>query len=104
MRIPVIVTADSGTPAHPTTQVKLVSEAQLSGLLAEFAKTGGVALTNAILAEFTRRFSAQFGSVTKSAQLIDAPPEALSAPSLALEMIRSFVRKVIRWVWRTRRD
>jgi carbon monoxide dehydrogenase subunit G len=39
------------------TVVELVSEAELHGVLAEFAKTGGVHLANAILDEFANRFS-----------------------------------------------
>ena len=50
----------AGAGGQPATRVKFVSQAQLTGVLAEFAKTGGVVLTNAILAEFARRFSAQF--------------------------------------------
>ena len=45
-----------GSQQQPRTQVKFVSEAQLTGVLAEFAKTGGVVVTNAILAEFARGF------------------------------------------------
>ena len=36
----------------PRTQVRFVSQAQLTGVLEQFAQTGGVVLTNAILAEF----------------------------------------------------
>ena len=44
-------------PERDATQVRLVSEVQLAGILAEFAKTGGVVLANVILKEFARRFS-----------------------------------------------
>lgn len=40
------------------TRVDLVSEAEMTGMLAEFARTGGVALTQALLDEFAERFSA----------------------------------------------
>lgn len=45
--------------SHPAaTRVSLLSEAQLSGMLDQFAKTGGKVLVSAILDEFARRFSA----------------------------------------------
>lgn len=87
----------AGTTSQPVTQVRLISEAQLSGLLAEFARTGGVALTNAILSEFTRRFSAQFGTTSSACTSVsaEAPAEALSALSLARAITGSMFRRVL---------
>lgn len=39
------------------TRVELVSEAELTGILAEFARTGGVVLTQALLDEFAKHLS-----------------------------------------------
>jgi carbon monoxide dehydrogenase subunit G len=82
--------------AVPTTHVQLVSEAQLSGLLAEFARTGGVALTNAILAEFSRRFAAHVAAdQTAGAQAPPPPPaQSLSAFALFGEMLRMWFRRI----------
>ncbi len=44
----------------PTTFVKIVSDAELGGVLADFARTGGVAVANVIMADFARRAAAEF--------------------------------------------
>ena len=41
--------------AEPTTLVRIVSESELGGVLADFARTGGIAVANAIMADFARR-------------------------------------------------
>ena len=87
----------------PRTRVKFVSEAELTGVLAEFAKTGGVIVTNAILAEFARRFSAQFEPIGDAATPRASAPDALSATSLAAEICKSALRAVRNFpgkVWR----
>lgn len=90
-------------PVPPRTRVKFVSEAELTGVLAEFAKTGGVVVTNAILVEFARRFSAQFENSSDAAKPVASAPEALSATSLAAEICKSVLRAVKKFpgkVWR----
>jgi len=42
------------------TLVKIVSDAQLGGVLADFAKAGGVAVANVIMADFARRCAVEF--------------------------------------------
>lgn len=107
------------------TRVSLVSEAQLAGILAEFASTGGVVVTNALLAEFSRRFSAHFAAeeqavpvdaaLPATATAAAAPaaasaPEALSAGALALAILKNIPRSLVRAARRllglrpTRRD
>ncbi len=51
-----------GDPAvsPPSTIVKIVSDAELGGVLADFARTGGVAVANVIMADFAQRASAEF--------------------------------------------
>jgi carbon monoxide dehydrogenase subunit G len=44
----------------PTTTVKIVSDAELGGVLADFARAGGVAVANIIMADFARRAAAEF--------------------------------------------
>jgi carbon monoxide dehydrogenase subunit G len=56
----------------PRTSVKIVSDAELGGVLADFAKTGGVAVANAIMTDFARRVSEEFSKD-------DPPPAALAA-------------------------
>ncbi|MBS0641769.1 MAG: hypothetical protein JSS43_18045 [Proteobacteria bacterium] len=44
----------------PMTIVKIVSDAELGGVLADFARTGGVAVANVIMADFAQRAGAEF--------------------------------------------
>lgn len=61
---------------RPETVVKIVSDAELGGVLEDFAKTGGIAVANAIMTDFARRASEEFskdeapavGDVTQPAQ------------------------------------
>jgi carbon monoxide dehydrogenase subunit G len=48
------------TASTPTTIVRIVSDAELGGVLADFARTGGVAVANVIMADFARRAAAEF--------------------------------------------
>lgn len=62
---------DTGTPA---TIVKVTSDAELGGVLADFARTGGVAVANVLMQDFARRAAEEFAK--------DAlPPVAAAAPS-----------------------
>ena len=79
---------------QPRTRVKFVSEAQLTGVLAEFAKTGGVVVTNAILAEFARNFGAQFATMGEAPAPITTAPATLSATSVFAEIFRSILRRL----------
>jgi carbon monoxide dehydrogenase subunit G len=86
-----------GSPA-PRTSVKFVSEAQLTGMLAEFAKAGGVVVTNAIFAEFARRFSAQFAVADAARECAPEPAGALSTLSIAAQILRSWWLEMARWL------
>ena len=84
-------------PCPAGTLVTLVSEAEMTGMLAEFARTGGVVVTNALLAEFAGRFSAHVASTrpTEAGALpMSAAPqaEALSAGALLLQVAKSAIR------------
>ena len=46
--------------SQPATKVDIVSDAELGGVLADFARTGGVAVANVIMADFARRASEEF--------------------------------------------
>ena len=96
----------AGACGQPATRVKFVSQAQLTGVLAEFAKTGGVVLTNAILAEFARRFSAQFEQARSpqpgaSAAPVAEPAHTLSAASLIAGIFQSLWRSAGQYAART---
>ena len=89
-------------PAGAGTEVKLVSEAEMTGMLAEFAKTGGVVVTQALLAEFAQRFSAHVRSL-QPASAAEAPlpapaaaPAALSVWALLGQIIKAALRSFLR--------
>jgi uncharacterized protein len=64
--------ADAGEPA---TIVKVTSDAELGGVLADFARTGGVAVANVIMQDFARRATEEFAR--------DAAPPAAAPASTA---------------------
>jgi carbon monoxide dehydrogenase subunit G len=75
------------TAATPTTIVKIVSDAELGGVLADFARTGGIAVANAIMADFARRAAAEFAkdgvptpaAAPEPAPLTEEPPPVMEA-------------------------
>lgn len=55
------VAADpEGTEDAPMSVVTLNSDADLQGVLADFAKTGGAALANVLMEDFAKRLAAEF--------------------------------------------
>jgi carbon monoxide dehydrogenase subunit G len=63
--------SDAADGAMPETVVSIVSDAELGGVLEDFAKTGGIAVAKVIMADFARRASEEFAK--------DAPPVAVEA-------------------------
>lgn len=51
---------DDPAALTPATIVRIVSDAELGGVLADFARTGGEAVANAIMADFAKRAAAEF--------------------------------------------
>lgn len=51
---------DDVDAATPTTIVKVTSDAELGGVLADFARTGGVAVANVLMQDFARRAADEF--------------------------------------------
>ena len=88
-------------PAATGTQVTLVSDAEMTGMLAEFARTGGVVVTQALLGQFAERFSAHVRSVQPTAMAGETPapvpaaaPPALSVFALLVQIIKSALRSL----------
>lgn len=88
------------SPCAQGTLVHLVSDAELTGMLADFARTGGVILTQALLQEFAKGLSAHMAAAAgpRTAQP-DAPaaaaqPRALSAFAVLAAMARSLLRSL----------
>jgi carbon monoxide dehydrogenase subunit G len=86
--------ADALAGESASTEVHLESQAQLSGVLAEFAKTGGVIVAEALIAEFARRFSAHLQSAVAGETPAMNPQEAtLSVWTLLGAVVKRF------WQW-----
>ena len=64
---------DDPVVSTPTTVVKIVSDAELGGVLADFARTGGVAVANVIMTDFAKRAAVEFAKD-------DLPPARASPP------------------------
>lgn len=80
-----LVEAASGT------RVTLLSQAEMTGVLAEFAMAGGTVVTQALLAEFAQRLSTHVRSLQTdvSGTEIATTPQTLSAFSLLLRIIQT---------------
>ena len=62
-------------PADDTI-VKIVSDAELGGVLADFAQTGGIAVANAIMADFAKRAATEFAKD----EVAKEPPPDMAGP------------------------
>ena len=88
------LSADPAAGQGNGTRVLLVSEAELTGVLADFANTGGVAVTNAILEEFARRFAAQYGPTPAVEAKGSAPAEGLSGGRLLRALLGGLLSRL----------
>lgn len=73
--------ADPAAAAAPMTIVRIKAEADLQGVLAEFAKTGGEAVGNVLMEEFANNMAAQFGRKAEvpAAEVASAPAGATAS-------------------------
>jgi carbon monoxide dehydrogenase subunit G len=78
------------------TQVFLESQAQLSGVLAEFAKTGGVIVAEALIAEFAKRFSAHLQAAAAGESIAISQQEATLSASTVLGAV---LKRFWRWLF-----
>ena len=83
--------------AAGATLVKLTSDAELGGVLADFARTGGVPFANALMQDFSKRVAAEFGNDTPS--FSPAPePAPLAAHGLLWQVIKDKLAQFARWL------
>jgi uncharacterized protein len=84
VRVAYTVKADEAAQT-PTSVVSLVSDADLQGVLADFARTGGIPVANALMEEFSRRAAEEFARDTPAAAAAAAAepgaPETASRPA-----------------------
>jgi carbon monoxide dehydrogenase subunit G len=82
--------------------VALVSDADLTGVLADFARTGGIPVANALMAGFAKRMAEEFADETPAVEPT-APPQAsdvtpLAAHTLLWVVIKDKLLRLARWL------
>ena len=88
----------------PVTVVDIVSDAELGGVLADFARTGGVAVANVIMADFARRAAEEFARddepVEESAEPTAArtEPVPLAAHTLLWAVLKAQFLRFGKWL------
>lgn len=83
---------------RPTTIVDIVSDAELGGVLADFAKTGGAAVANVIMADFARRATDEFSQDEAVVPETANEPVPLAAHSLLWAVIKAQLARLGRWL------
>lgn len=78
------------------TLVKLTSDAELGGVLADFARTGGVPFANALMADFAKRVAEEFATEEPASQ--SAAPASLAAHGLLWQVIKDKMMQLVRWL------
>src|SRR5690348_9740524 len=91
---------DDTAAATPTTVVAITSDAELGGVLADFARTGGVAVANVIMQDFARRAAEEFAKDAPEPQQVahQAAPAPLSAHRLLWQVIKAKLAEFARWL------
>jgi carbon monoxide dehydrogenase subunit G len=79
------------------TLVRLTSDAELGGVLADFARTGGVPFANALMQDFSRRVAEEFATETPR-QAASAEPAPLAAHGLLWQVIKAKLAQFVRWL------
>ncbi len=84
-------------PAHPPmTEVRLASDAQLTGVLAEFAKAGGVIVAEALIAQFARSFSVHSEALATGGEpAVPQRDATLSVWTLMVALIRRLKQRLM---------
>lgn len=99
--------ADAAGGAKPETVVRIVSDAELGGVLEDFARTGGIAVANVIMADFARRAAEEFSkdepAPVAGAATVEAAPAPmtsetapLAAQALLWVVIKAYCLKFLR--------
>jgi carbon monoxide dehydrogenase subunit G len=78
------------------TLVKIVSDAELGGVLEDFARTGGIAVANVIMADFARRASEEFAKDQPRPETTRTAAAPLAAQSLLWVIIKAYWTRFLR--------
>ena len=92
---------DDPAAESPTTIVAITSDAELGGVLADFARTGGIAVANVIMQDFARRAADEFANdapAPQQASIQQAAPVPLSAHLLLWQIVKVKLAQFARWI------
>ena len=81
-----------------STLVKLTSDAELGGVLADFARTGGVPFANALMQDFSKRVAEEFATEAPPNEALSPEPVALAAHGLLWQVIKAKLAQFARWL------
>ena len=96
VRINYALRDDPATPG--ATLVKLTSDAELGGVLADFARTGGVPFANALMQDFSKRVAEEFATEAPQRAGSRAEPVPLAAHGLLWQVIKAKLSQFVRWL------
>lgn len=82
---------DPASPV-PATVVDIVSDAELGGVLADFARTGGVAVANVIMADFAKRAADEFAKDEAPATGAEPAPSPAPVPLSAGNVLWAVIK------------
>ena len=90
---------DDDAAATPTSVVGITSDAELGGVLADFARTGGIAVANVIMEDFARRAAEEFAhDAPKPQEVPQAAPVPLAAHWLLWRIVKAKLAQFARWL------
>ena len=98
---------DDPAASAPATIVRITSDAELGGVLADFARTGGVAVANVIMQDFARRAAEEFAKDAPppaanahpaSPPQSNPPPAALSAHGVLWQVLKQQLHRFAQWL------
>ena len=86
-------------PAAPgSTIVALTSDAELGGVLADFARTGGIPFANALMQDFSRRAAEEFATEAPQERVAPGEPAPLAAHGLLWQVLKAKLVQFARWL------
>ena len=96
VRIAYALRVDPVTPG--STIVALTSDAELGGVLADFARTGGIPFANTLMQDFSRRAAEEFATEAPQERVARREPAALAAHGLLWQVLKAKLVQFARWL------
>ena len=96
VRIAYALRDDPATPG--STIVALTSDAELGGVLADFARTGGIPFANALMQDFSRRAAEEFATEAPQQRVAPGEPAPLAAHGLLWQVLKAKLVQFARWL------